>query len=65
MAVHIYYQEDQYLDPTEGMAGIRERIHDGWQISQIRGPVDGPFAVMFQREHASPVRHDDRRTCRR
>lgn len=63
MTRHIYYLEDQYLDCGEGIARIRERIRDGWQVSQIRGPDAGPFAVLFQREVA--VSHASRRSCRR
>jgi hypothetical protein len=48
--LHIAYDEEHYADAEDAIAGMRERMWDGWRVAVIRGPSTGPFAVVYQRE---------------
>jgi hypothetical protein len=61
MTQRIYYLEEQYADPLDGIAAIRTHLNHGWQIAQIRGPQHGPFAIVYQRN----VGREYRDPCRR
>lgn len=47
---HVAYQEEHYLNAEACMGGIRRRLDLGWNLSQIRGPRNGPFAVIYRKE---------------
>jgi hypothetical protein len=55
------YVHQRYADGTRCVAGIRERLQDGWQVTQIRGGETGPFLVVFQKD----VLYDYRGPARR
>jgi hypothetical protein len=46
----VAYQEEQYPTAERCVAGIRRYVDRGWEVSQLRGPVQGPFVVLFRIE---------------
>jgi hypothetical protein len=48
--LRVAYDEEHYEHAEDAIAGMRERMLDGWRIAVIRGPSTGPFAVLYQRE---------------
>ncbi len=52
MVTHIAYQEERYRTAERCVAGIREYIDRGWDVSDLSGPLHGPFIVVFRLEDA-------------
>lgn len=52
MVTHIAYQEERYRTAERCVAGIREYIDRGWDVSDLSGPLQGPFIVVFRLEDA-------------
>lgn len=50
MVTTVAYQEEQYPTAERCVAGIRLYVDRGWEVSQLRGPVQGPFVVLFRIE---------------
>lgn len=50
MVTHIAYQEERYPTAERCIAGIRGYVDRGWEISELRGPLRGPFLVVFRME---------------
>jgi hypothetical protein len=61
MVTRIYFDQERYPDASHGLEGMRERLVEGWQIQQIRGPSHGPFVVLYRKE----LVHEHRSPCRR
>ena len=53
MVKHVSYTHATYTDSEHCVSGIREHVEQGWSVSQIRGPVHGPFAVLFRMDDRS------------
>ena len=53
MVTHVAYIELHAASANECLETIRERIELGWQLSQIRGPRNGPFAMIFRMNEAA------------
>ena len=45
---HVAYREEHYATLGDFVRGVRMLTDLGWRISQVRGPDDGPFAVLFR-----------------
>lgn len=50
VVLRVAYQEEQYSTPERCLAGIRQYVDRGWDVSQLRGPAHGPFVVVFRIE---------------
>jgi hypothetical protein len=53
MVIHVAYREEHYSTMDEFVRGVRALTDMGWRISQVRGPDNGPFAVVFRMDDAS------------
>ena len=53
MVKHVSYTQATYTDSEHCVSGIREHVEQGWSVSQIRGPVHGPFAVLLRMDDRS------------
>jgi hypothetical protein len=52
MVRHVSYFEARYDCAARCVQGIRERIALGWNIVELRGPVNGPFLVLYRMDDA-------------
>lgn len=50
MITHLTYSEEHYRTAAECVNGIRRYFERGWELSQIRGPKQGPFVALFRLE---------------
>lgn len=50
MVTHVAYEEYRFRNSEECLAAIRRFVDLGWQISQVRGPADGPFVVLVRKD---------------
>jgi hypothetical protein len=50
MVTHVAYDAVQCRTTSECIDAIRAHIELGWRVSQIRGPKDGPFYVVFRKD---------------
>jgi hypothetical protein len=48
--LRLEYDFDQAPGADEAISRIRERLAEGWRVTQIRGPQHGPFEVAYLRE---------------
>ena len=54
MVIHLSYTEESYRTAEACLAGIRSHMTHGWGVSQLRGPLQGPFFVVFRMEERAP-----------
>ncbi len=45
---HVAYLHELYPNAARCVEGIRAKVTAGWHVSQVRGPHDGPFAVVYR-----------------
>ena len=50
MVTHVAYDAVQCATAVDCLHIIRAHIELGWRVSQIRGPKEGPFFVVFRKD---------------
>ena len=50
MVTHVAYDAVQCRTTSECIEAIRAHVELGWRVSQIRGPKEGPFYVVFRKD---------------
>jgi hypothetical protein len=50
MVTHVAYDAVQCRTTSECIEAIRAHIELGWRVSQIRGPKEGPFYLVFRKD---------------
>lgn len=50
MVTLVSYQEITVRSAVACVEAIRERVDLGWLVSQVRGPKEGPFTVLFRKD---------------
>jgi len=48
VVMRVAYEQVSYQRADECVRGIRERVDQGWQITEIRGGHGGPYLVIFR-----------------
>ena len=50
MVTRVIYREEAYANAKQGLECIRRRVDAGWILTQVRGPANGPFIVVYRIE---------------
>lgn len=48
MVIHFAYGEEHFATVDGFDRGVQTLTDLGWRIAQVRGPDNGPFAVLFR-----------------
>lgn len=50
MVTHVAYDPVQCRTARDCVETIRNYVELGWKVTQVRGPKDGPFYVVFRKD---------------